>query len=546
MYSIFIVYAQKYDYSLLLFYRDNQQDGSTLPPTVRKRAAKVLKEVLSSEKGFDNETNEKNPDDKATSAKQICKQCCCSPEQAYLRFPHFLEPPKMSTDLAYAESLGMKMGIKFMYPALPKFILNLWVLIELCLTYFQFILSLLTIEFSTRHIYKGLSISLSGISLTLATIDGFLTFYSSCKACYQKMKGTEKEKKEKLEKEESTSKFSKLKNFFNTWFEIIRTVLSELLIYPLVVLSLYELMGSGTFRPTTKSDKLNFSLFIVGSFFFVVSVYVIRIVMTVSTMFRFKKLSSANNDNQNPNDIILWFFVHLIQQIIVHLLCIVAVGIKMWQEREIFRNDRIDEASPFFWLVIFGGWVIPLLGVVAFFVTNFYWLHEFSIGVFLNMITMVGNNEKKLKRFQEKVKKEFKERKTKTNLIAKLLYPLKVPIFLLFVILYYAILLTFCASLLLAVDNGQVTVALNLDSTGVAILFTIVFLLAWNAYLLMISNLWTFVCLLFAVLLILLPPLLLICLPIVLFVIVVKRRKSKSDHESLDHTGSAINLEQLL
>ena len=513
-----------------------------MPPIVRKRAARVLKEVLSSEKMFDDEWEFK-PDDETTSTKKKCKQYCCSPEQTFLRCPHFLEPPKMSPDLAHARRISMKMAIKLMHPALPKFILNLWILIELFLTYFQFILSLLTIEFSTHQIYNGLSICLAGINVILATIDGFLNFYSYCKGCYQKMKGTEKEEKEKPEKEESTSKFSKLKKFLNTWFEIIRTVLSELLIYPLVVLSLYELMGGGTFRPTTKSDKLNFSLFIVSSFFFVVSVYVIRIVMTVSTMLRFKRLSSANNDNQNSNDIILWFFVHLIQQIIVHFLCIMAVGIKMWQEREIFRNDRIDEASPFFWLVIFGGWFIPLLGILAFFVTNFYWLHEFSIGVFFNMMTMVGNEKQKLKLFQEKVKKEFKERRTKTNLIAKLLYPLKVPVFLLFMILYYAILLTFCASLLLAVDNGQVTVASIHDSTGVVILITIVLLLLGNAHIVMISNLWTFVCLLFVVLLILLPPLLLLCLPILLFVIVMKCRKSDSAY---DHTGSAINLEQLL
>ena len=53
------------------------------------------------------------------------------------------------------------------------------------------------------------------------------------------------------------------------------------------------------------------------------------------------------------------------------------------------EEDAGMNASPFLITAIILGWIIPVAGVSAFFVVNYYWMKEFSIGFWVNMISLL-------------------------------------------------------------------------------------------------------------------------------------------------------------
>ena len=55
-------------------------------------------------------------------------------------------------------------------------------------------------------------------------------------------------------------------------------------------------------------------------------------------------------------------------------------------------NSNIN-ASPFLITAIVLGGILPLAGVLAFFAVNYYWMKEFSIGFWLNMISRLLKGE---------------------------------------------------------------------------------------------------------------------------------------------------------
>lgn len=518
----------------------NKIDQLELPSRLRKRAEEGLLEIVESiieEDLFKEEEIEE-------STKRKCCNAFCFPDKSCCHWPTGLDVTPMSPKLSISLSQGNKITKKLFFPTMPKIFRDFWVFLELSVTLFQLIFSLINIQFTTNRIYNVLYISLSSVNTALACFDAFTYYYQlgSCNSCLAKVRKKKQinELKEENNETRVTCKTKYLK-ILKTWLEVFRSIISELLLYPLVILDLFELLGENTFNVANQSQTITFIIFVVSNLYFVLNVYIVRIIMLCTTIFTFKKISSSNL-SQNI-EVIIRFLIHVIGQIVVHFLCIAAVGVKIHQENSVPHTGDY-RVTPFLWFAILSGWIIPLLGTIGFFVLNYYWVQMFSIGLFLDMMSLLEGQsfgqallrskkkisedtqektEKILKKIEfTKIKKEFVER-NEASFFAKLLYPLKVPVFIIYAIFYNALSIAFCISLIFTLDsNGNVQSAIgNSDNTSTLLLVVIALIITANLHLVLVTNLWCFVCVLFIFFTVLFPSLAFLSGPIVLVMVLV-------------------------
>ena len=439
----------------------------------------------------------------------------------------------LSERLSRASSVGSKMVPKIVFPAAPKLFRDGWVLTELLLTIIQFIYSFFSTDYRVNKLYNGIYIGLSCLNLVLSLIDSFYYFYElgSCMVLYRRCKKRAKKKKKKTDYEsldtpdsdsdsevddEDMSSITdsqssclkvcrvspKRKEQLNIWFEVIRNTLSELLIYPLVVLDLF-----GVISDPQISDKINFSFFLIGSFYLVLSVYIARLMITILTLLTMKNLLSASESGRRNAFFIVRFLFHSIGQLVVHVCCVIAVGIKIKQEND--HNEGRYHASPILWLVIAGGWLIPWIGVVTYFLTNYFWAQQFSVGFFIELMSLLQEGdvtdalmqskdemkvetEERAQKILEKmeykdVKKEYKQLES-AGRVSKLFYPVKLPLFIILCVIYNFALGGFFTALLFTSKKGDIVPIQVNDYKGISLVVIIVIIAIANIHLILVSN----------------------------------------------------------
>ena len=505
---------------------------------------------------------EEEEDDDDDRNEEEDKKSCFKKACSVIKVPVALTAPKPSKKLLRFQKLGLKMGKKMFFPAIPKTVRDLWVAVELLASIVQFILACLSTEFEENLAFDISLMVLTIISFVLGLMDSWTYFYTmgSCREYYEQIKrrrgggieelneaagGGKANTKNERGNGSGTlkEKWMKVKDWLDEMFELLRTVLSELLLYPLLMFDFFELLG-GDFDISTSDSQLGFSLFILGSIFLILSVYIVRFMILSTTILQLNRMPVSCVSDQDHITIIIRFLIHVFMQVCVHMLCLIAVGVKIKQENADNQTD-FYLASPFLWYVMLAGWVIPLFGTLSYFMVKYYWFHEFSTGLFLDMISMLqtqgfaeavfhsqatelaeestkkfvsqvntlstmdtneGQQErnqkekelqKKSKDFLKKISfaeamKEYEERQSAVSYYYKFFYPLKIPLFVLFGVFYDALLLSFCGSLLLTVseEGGYRVSAFDGGSISITIFVAIVFVLIGNLNVLIAINLW--------------------------------------------------------
>ena len=486
-------------------------------------------------------------------------KCCRRREKAEEEEEEEITPStELSPEMQKASSQGLNMLKSIVFPSLPALLQDLWVYLELMISIVAFafgILDIFPIEdgLAFNYTYFGLA----AISMILALIDAFIYFFQlgSCargvRACRRMLKNRkqgedEQEEEESEEFDENAPKKccrlnKKWLERFNTWFELGRNILTELLLYPLLIFDMFDFITDAGFRPEGPMGQADFSLFIIGGFYLILAVYIMRIFMVAGSMISLIRLPANKNATGNENDtsLLIKFCAHVLGQIVVHLMVILVVGVKINNENReamemmdtnmtlfdgnetmMMMNASVadgedDEgfninASPFLITAIVLGAIIPLAGVSAFFVVNYYWMKEFSIGFWLNMISLLqgesfaetvfggdglsATKDKALdfveKSQYKKVKKQLKRFKA-PSIWTKFLFPTRVPLTAISGLLYDIALLAFIACLMLTYENGTVKVVIFTDDdimTGVFMISVTTIILA-NLHVLILLNL---------------------------------------------------------
>ena len=361
------------------------------------------------------------------------------------------EPPCIK----FASAAGFKMMPSFFFPALPKFLEDLWVALELLIIIFEFIFISVTFEAGPLNIFV---LVLTIVAMLLALLDSFLYFIQtgSCTAGIRSIrkrlsgqKTQDEGEEEENEKEHDFCQFlsPKQKKFLKNWFEVSRTILSEFLLYPLAVGDFIELIESKTFKGGDSNTRINFSLFNISLFYLILSVYFIRIFMAISSALNVKRL--PKNTQNNYTVIVTKFCLHLLGQVCVHAIILAMVGTKVNSELVTCNGTGINstekavfQISGFLWYNIVSGDVLPFLGILMFFLVNYVQLKQFSVAFYVDIMSTVASEgfadlvfqgegvkiaKKKAKKAVDKanlieIKEEFEKYRKSFTLKKRLLY----------------------------------------------------------------------------------------------------------------------------
>ena len=436
---------------------------------------------------------------------------------------------------------------------MPALLQDLWVYLELLVSMFAFLFGVTTFEAGTgnQRIFGILTLVLAIIGMVLSLIDGFIyiSFVSTFAKLIRKYLKSRQQRQYQWsdieqdvgggDNHEGQRKQCKCfpqlpENWlprFNQFFEIGRNVLSELFLYPLLICDLFDIIVLGGSQPQNAAERTSLALFCIGTFYLILAVYIMRLVTIVGTMVSMLRLPlQATGGQRQYIKIMLRFCFHAIRQILVHLLIILAVAAKIRNENPEFLEDEEPIViSPFLWSAMFFGWIVPLVGVLTFFVVNYYWTKEFSISFWVDMMSLlqgqsfaeavfggegisaqetaqkvaeevetavVASPEAKQKTldFVEKsrlniVKKQLKKFKSPSFLV-KFFHPLELPLLAIAGFFYDACLIAFMVSLALKHDSeNRVIVALSGDPFLLTtFVLVIVFILLANFHLLILVN----------------------------------------------------------
>ena len=544
-----------------------------IPPKQRQRAIAALKHTSSLIQSDMTESNDE-------------KKGCCDSFKFYRNRRgtlHVNDEDTPSTEITpemeKASNQGLSMIKSIIFPSLPAVLQDAWVYLELMVSVAAFAFGIVDI-FSSRSAFKYSFFALIIISIILALTDGCLYFFQrgSCargiKACRKWMRERKHGGEADLESE-STHKHDahtkrkccklskKSRERLNTWFELGRNLITEILLYPLLMFDMFDFITSAVYQTQDSVGRTNFGLFIIGGFYLILSVYIMRVFMVAGSMISLLRIPSDNTASGDiSSSMLVKFCAHVCGQIIVHFMIILVIGVKIFDENQQtmsnmnltqIGNETIHNmtssmstginASPFLIVAIILGGIIPLAGVLAFFVVNYYWMKEFSIGFWVNMVSLLRGKsfaqavfggeglseaKNKVQEFLEKskhqqVKKQLKRFKA-PSFWTKFFFPIRIPLTALSGLVYDILLLTFLACLMLTCENGNVKFAVFSGDdimTAVFMISATTIILA-NIHVLILLNIILLLVLLIFILavgiaLFLSPMLLLVYIPVVVY-----------------------------
>ena len=526
-----------------------------LHPTFKQRAEKAVSTII--------QTN----DSKASSCcfcSQDCTDCCSAGftfeccETNTTKLPKGCHFPHFSVKLKAASRQGTKMLRSFLFPTMPKLLTDFWVLAEFGVTLAQFILSVVSIMIDSNRTYNVIYLVLASLALLLAFIDAFIYFkdFATCSHYFQHCCSRLSSLKYRSSVEDnqqhnlgtqgfSNSSFldidadvivdseqtandhnntsgrpnyrcchlrdkSKLKTIISELFELVRTILSELLIYPLLMFDLLDVIVGGSYQLTSTADRLNLSLFVIGTVFLILSVYVSRAFMVISMTIQLRRMPiDPSKSKTNILGIVTEFCIYVLFQISVHVAVVMAIGTKLYQENptpcENLQASCTQVSPTLIYAMICGG-ILPIYGVLVFFILNYFQLQEISVGFWTNMVSLLhsenfSNLVFSTKGIEEtKIKAEglissihFHQVKSQLTKImstpswAKILYSLKFPFFIPVLFLYVAMLFSFIAALAFTYEqNVEISFTLFENNFSPAFFILSIIILAANLHVLIL------------------------------------------------------------
>ncbi|SMN00644.1 hypothetical protein SPONL_1417 [uncultured Candidatus Thioglobus sp.] len=482
-----------------------------MPPKVRARSVKTLRKMI-----------------KMREDKQLQKQskCSCFNKRDEKLMPSQVPATTLTPELEKASNEGWNFIKAVAFPSLPALLQDLWVYLELFITTLAFSLGIagqfpITCDLAFQYTY----FVLTAVSMILALIDAYMYFIEvgSCARAIRYYKNTFS-RKSKKEDDNDYDEFQKktccsteVKEKLHMFFELGRNVVTELLLYPILIFDLFSFETEETYHPGDLVDRIDYSLFVIGSFYLILAVYIMRFLVLIGSIQSLLRLP-VNNKNSSSS-ILLKFSFHACGQILVHLMIVLAIGAKINTENSMTTDDTnvsnssncdtIIRASPFLWVSIALGWLLPLAGTTAFFIANYYWITEFTIDFWLNMISLLqgasfaesvfggeGVSETKEKTLDfvqgtdyAKVKQQLVRYKS-PHWSTKFFYPTKLPVAAICGLLYDICLVVFIGSLILTYNDGTIEfVVLNGDNIYTPIFFVAVsIILLANIHILFLLN----------------------------------------------------------
>ena len=192
-------------------------------------------------------------------------------------------------------------------------------------------------------------------------------------------------------------------------FDVGRILLIEILLYPLLICDLFSIfLGKGNEESTTDSTnevrilsfKVLFGYSCVTRFFYAYFLRLIVLIYLVYDLHKRRKLKSITGISNSPScleekisssAIFLqsWFTVHIAGQMITQILMTAAIALKIKAESIDSTIDHISISGEL-WYMLFAGYILPLFGLLTFFIPTVELVYEYFIGFCMNLLSILG------------------------------------------------------------------------------------------------------------------------------------------------------------
>ena len=443
------------------------------------------------------------------------------------------KPPKkelMTQALTKAKNKGSKMINRInkrFFKNFKKLILFLWVTPEFILTLIGFILSVVTLSLDQNRAFNIFHFVLIVVATGFACVDFAETLHSFC--CGEKKKRSQ----DKKDPPPANCK-NKFCSFVKESTGYIRIIVTELILYPLLICDIFEVTTGKGFEPDTAGDRLGIFLFVVSCIYFVLYVYVARIVVLCGMIWNISTVRTPEKEvlDKHPQSAQEFdpdikrsatyyqtgFTIHVILQMLAQVLMFIAIAAKIrFDNRHFYEPNNTDESihvSNYLWYMIISGSVLPIMGLFSFFVATYYWSRMFPIGVYIDMMKIMKMTEcgaedlvdsknaiagqqgvagKLVHQFAKlrNVEQDFKNLRN-DQWFNKFKYPFLSPALVVFCTVYLALQLAFILCAALAVDEmGQIAFqVLNGGGWVVYYIFAVIVGVIANAYVFLITGFW--------------------------------------------------------
>ena len=321
-------------------------------------------------------------------------------------------------------------------------------------------------------------------------------------------------------------------SFLKKGWDTGRILISEAILYPLLVCDLIEFIVDRGYEVNEPGDIVNLVLFIISLLSLVFYVYIVRFGVLIAMVIHLKKCrtlspkqmenitqwSADNKTTSKENDEVLdpsiakkamafqiYFIFHVMGQMAAQIMMIVAVSLKIAGDNQNKTLDSPLYISGELWFLLIAGYIMPFLGIVSFFIPTFYWVYEHENGLcidFLSLLTMPGIDHilfpdgEEMKEAYESIRKiasklhdgnklreSFKSLKN-LGFLNKLSYAFRNPFLVIACLAYSFAQFAFVVVTIVAIQNE------NLGTIIYYIISIIIGVLA-NVYVFLVAALWT-------------------------------------------------------
>ena len=316
---------------------------------------------------------------------------------------------------------------EIIFPLIRPFTRDVIAISEFLVGLLSFILSVVSFTLGNNAAYNILHLVLAILSTLLGFTDMMVSLKFSAafaklikklqnRTPEQAQAGKNTEAQNPNQKDEDAKEPSFLKKGWDTG----RILVSEAILYPLLVCDLIEFIVDKGYEVNEPIDIVNLILFIISLVSLIFYVYIVRLAVLIAMVVHLQKCRtlepkqkkalvakwSAENEILTEKDeeldpdaarkarnFQIYFILHVMGQMVAQIMMIVAVSLKIADDN---RNRTLDSplhVSSELWFMLVAGYIMPFLGILSFFVPTFYWVYEHENGLcldFLSLLNMPG------------------------------------------------------------------------------------------------------------------------------------------------------------
>jgi hypothetical protein len=322
---------------------------------------------------------------------------------------------KMFTETLHKGSeAGRVIFQEIIFPLICPFTRDLIAISEFLVGLTGLILSIVSFSLGNNAAYNILHIVLAILSTLLGLIDMIvsLIFSAAFAKVIKKLRchrtiGNDTQANQNRNKEPS---------FLKKGWDIGRILISEAILYPLLVCDLIEFIVDKDYEVDEPSDIVNLILFILSSVSLVFYVYIMRLGVLIAMIVHLQKcrklkpeqqkalcewsaeneITTEKGDELDPTtatkarNFQVYFIFHVMGQMAMQIMMIVAISLKIDDDN---RNRTLDSPlhiSIELWLMLVAGYIMPFFGILSFFIPTFYWIYEHENGLCLDILSLLN------------------------------------------------------------------------------------------------------------------------------------------------------------